>query len=178
MAEIQNKPATLMQSTADQIKGLTEIKPGQAVNIAYIEKVLGPDGMQNLIDTYGVQIENSLMTINEETNLPGLITDIANKAAEAGALIPEQLAELADAVADMLDSITAAMPNETKNINIINNEYYGYFFNGWPKECFNQKITGYGLGERIETSHIVWIMRHWNLEIPEDEDQPSHNIQC
>lgn len=77
---------------------------------------------------------------------------------------------------EMLDSITAAMPNGAKNINIINNEYYGYFFNGWPKECFNQKSTSYGLGERIETTHIEWIMRRWNLVIPEDEDQPSHEI--
>ena len=94
-----------------------------------------------------------------------------------GLMMTDALSDsLANHRKDMLDSITAAMPNGAKNFNIINNEYYEYFFNGWPKECFNQKISGYGFGERIETSHIVWIMRHWNLVIPEDEDQPSHEI--
>ena len=77
---------------------------------------------------------------------------------------------------EMLDSITAAMPDGNKNIKIINEEYYSYFFNGWPKECYNQKTSGYGLGERIETTHIEWTMCRWSLVIPQDEDQPSHNI--
>lgn len=94
-----------------------------------------------------------------------------------GLMMTDALSDsLANHRKDMIDSITAAMPNGAKNINIINNEYYGYFFNGWPKECFNQKVAGYGLGERIETTHIEWIMRNWDFVKPIDEDKSSHNI--
>lgn len=94
-----------------------------------------------------------------------------------GLMMTDALSDsLANHRKDMIDSITAAMPNGAKNINIINNEYYGYFFNGWPKECFNHKVAGYGLGESIETTHIEWIMRNWDFVKPIDEDKSSHNI--
>jgi len=47
-----------------------------------------------------------LLTLETGVNIPGLIAAVANEAAEAGTLLPDQLALLADAVADMLSDIT------------------------------------------------------------------------
>ena len=119
----------------------------------------------------------TLMESKSVTTVP--IEDILDLGlGNMGLMMTDALSDtLANHRKEMLDSITAAMPDGSNNINIINNEYYGYFFNGWPKECYNQKTSGLGgLGERIETTHIEWIMRRWYLVIPEDEEQPSHKI--
>jgi len=71
------------------------------MNVSYLAKALGP-GFESLVNHYKANYVNGLLTISESTDLSGLITAIANAASEAGALIPEQLAEIADAVADML----------------------------------------------------------------------------
>jgi len=34
-----------MQNTADQIQALVSAKPGQSINVAYIERALGTDGL-------------------------------------------------------------------------------------------------------------------------------------
>ncbi len=74
---------------------------------------------------------------------------------------------------DMLEPLKTAMPD---GLAITDYEYYMYFFNGWPKECFRQKMTDFGLGKHIETTRIEWTMRRWNLVVSENEEQPSNKI--
>ena len=103
-AELANKPAQLMQNAADQLKTLAEAKPGEAVNVSYLHKSLG-DNLETIVKNYGGELKDGLLTLTNVTDIPGLVTDIGNAAAKAGALIPEQLAELADTVAQMLSEI-------------------------------------------------------------------------
>lgn len=105
-AELQNQNATLVQSAADQLKGISEAKVGQAINVSYLEGIMG-ESLSRIVTENGAILENGLLTIGTTTNIPALITEIANTAAEAGQLIPEQLAELADTVASLLSEITS-----------------------------------------------------------------------
>ena len=110
MAELQNKPISMMESAAEELKGLTEAKAGSVVNVSYLEKLL-PESFGNIVESYGLELNNGLLKITETTNLPQLITAIANEAARTGNMLPEQLAEVADAVAGMLDNIINLIKN-------------------------------------------------------------------
>lgn len=108
MAELQNAPINMMNSAAEELKGLTEAKAGSVVNVSYLERLL-PESFGNIVQLYGAELNNGLLKITETTNLPQLITAIANEAARTGNMLPEQLAEVADAVASMLDNIINAI---------------------------------------------------------------------
>ena len=107
-AEWQNKPTEIVQNAADQLKNLSEAKPGEAVNISYLQDVLGYADwqMNNLFKQYGATVKRGLITLDSTVDIRGLIIAITNEAARAGALLPEQLAELVDTIEKMLSSIT------------------------------------------------------------------------
>ena len=117
MAELQNMPATIMQNASDELNTLIEAKMGQGVNVSYLERALGQveDGEQSVLNAlakkYKVLLENGVITFTNETDIKGLIAEISQIAADSGALLPEQLAELADAISDLLTGITNIISN-------------------------------------------------------------------
>ena len=107
MVELKNYPQEVMQNTADQIQGLVAAKPGQHLNVAYIERALGSDGLQKLLDGTGATLKNGILQIGTNTNITDLTNKIADAAVSAGAIIPEQLAAIADEVAAVLQEIAS-----------------------------------------------------------------------
>ena len=104
MIELQNQPVTIMQNAADQLKGLTEAKAGQKLNVSYLDRQM-KGALQAVVEENGSTLINGILTIGDTTDIPSLVTDIINEAAAAGQMIPEQLAELTDAVSNMIKSI-------------------------------------------------------------------------
>ena len=111
MAELQNKPISIMESAAEQLQSLAEAKVGQAINVSYLEKVLPQNLLKVIASRYGAELNNGLLTITNQAKLPQLITMIANQAARSGVMIPDALAKVADAVAGMLDNIVNLIKN-------------------------------------------------------------------
>ena len=108
MAELANQPMTMMQKASDELNGVLEAKPGQAVNVSYLSKLMG-EGLNNVITKYGAELNQGLLLLGESTDIPALVTAIANEAAKAGAIIPSELAKIADAIADMLSEIASLL---------------------------------------------------------------------
>ena len=106
MADFYNSTNTIIDNVAEQIKGLTDTKPGKAINVSYLQQMLG-DKFSEAIEGYGYMIQDGIMVLNQGADIPGLIAAVANKAAEAGQILPEELAELADAVAELLSQMTS-----------------------------------------------------------------------
>ena len=78
---------------------------------------------------------------------------------------------LADSIynkkSEMIDSMKTVIKDQ--NITITQNEYSGYFYNGWPKSCYTEKITDVGIVKVMELDLIEWIYRYWNIyETKED----------
>ena len=82
-----------------------------------------------------------------------LVSDMANDSLEA---VRDQI----------VDSLKIAKPNGAE---VIVKEYYGFFFNGWPKECYYEKAVDLGFVQNIETRYIEWISRHWNIYVRDEE---------
>ena len=78
-------------------------------------------------------------------------------------MVSDSLEVMRDA---LIDSLKAAMP---QGVEMKVNEYYEFFFNGWPKEYYYEKIIDTGLGKDVETRHSEWISRHWNIYYSDDE---------
>ena len=66
----------------------------------------------------------------------------------------------------LLDSLKISKPNGAE---LIEKEYHGYFLNGWLKEYYSEEAVDLGFLQRIETRHIEWTSRQWNIYIREDE---------
>lgn len=114
---IEKKDETVKQvfseKVSDEISSLTEAKAGQSINVFYLKKSLSTVGiaLEDVIKDYSVELENDILTINTGANIPGLIQAVAQEAAKAGAMLPEQMAELADTVSGMLSDIVSIIGN-------------------------------------------------------------------
>ena len=73
----------------------------------------------------------------------------------------------------IVDSLKIAKPNGAE---VIVKEYYGFFLNGWPKECYYEEAVDLGFVQKIETRSIEWISRHWNIYISDDEATENKSI--
>ena len=73
----------------------------------------------------------------------------------------------------VVDSLKIAKPNGAE---MVSTEYYVFFFNGWPKEYYSEEKVDLGIQQRIETQHIEWITRHWNIYIRDEESTENKDI--
>jgi hypothetical protein len=89
-------------------------------------------------------------------------------------MLSDMVNDSLDVVRDqVLDSLKTAMP---QGVEIKENAYFGYFFNGWPKEHYYEKIIDLGAGKNVESTSMEWISRHWNIYIRDDESTQNKDI--
>ena len=62
------------------------------------------DELQSKIQLFGAKIEDGILKLDDSANIPAILQMIAQAAAESGGLLSNELAELADAVADAIKS--------------------------------------------------------------------------
>ena len=72
----------------------------------------------------------------------------------------------------IVDSLKIAKPNGAE---VIVNEYYGFYLNGWPKEYYYEKKIDLGISQNIETRYIHWISRNWDM-VSDDESTDNKSI--
>lgn len=73
----------------------------------------------------------------------------------------------------IVDSMKIAKPNGAEHIE---KEYFSFFLNGWPKECYFEDKVDLGIVQNIETRYIEWITRHWNIYIRDEESTENKDI--
>ena len=115
MIAMQDQETANIQKAMDQMKNILSSKVNSKVNVSYIQHAFEqaeiPDALSKIAKRYGVDLRDGILTINSQTNIPGLVQAIATEAQKAGVLLPEQLAELTDAVADMIKKIIELIQN-------------------------------------------------------------------
>lgn len=88
----------------------------------------------------------------------------------ASLLLKENVADsLSRMKNDLVDSMKTVLKDQ--DVSVTQNEYYSFFFNGWPKLCYTEKIVDVGLVKNMELNLIEWSSRHWNIyETAEEGD--------
>ena len=87
----------------------------------------------------------------------------------ASLLLKENVADsLSKMKSDLVDSVKTVLKD--RDVSVTQNEYYGFFFNGWPKLCYTEKIVDVGLVKNMELNLIEWSSRHWNIYEAADEE--------
>lgn len=106
--DFENKEKQRVDDAVEELKGLTEGKAGESFNISHLEAALGDSvNLSAIAQKYGAVLNQGLLTLGSNVDISGLINEISAEAEKAGKMIPEQLAELADAVEEMLAKITS-----------------------------------------------------------------------
>jgi len=90
----------------DEINSLLSAKPGDQVDLTYLWDAYGADTINEILAQYGASIHNGLLTLEDNADITGIITSLGQLAAAAGDMIPSELAELEDAIAELLSKIT------------------------------------------------------------------------
>lgn len=62
----------------------------------------GLDGLNEALQKYGAQIEDGILKLGPNANIPAIMQEIAQAAAESGGLLANEMAELADTIADAI----------------------------------------------------------------------------
>ena len=91
-----------------------------------------------------------------------------------GLIMTDAANDSLNSVRDMVaDSLTTALPDGVK---VYVSEYYGYFYNGWPKECFYQKKIDLGARQSIESRVIEWVSCYMGARARSDQEELKPEI--
>ena len=101
----KNTEKYLQERAYEQIQAISEAKPGEKVNVTYLQKVFGKDFVNKIFELYGAQVKDGFIELAAGTDIPGIIASIIQVAESTGQMLPEELAELRDTLADFLESI-------------------------------------------------------------------------
>jgi len=117
----------------EEAKNVASAKGGDWVNLTQLmnrlnasffyegsEKRSRGDQLSATIQKFGANIEDGLLKIDDSANIPAILQAIAQVAAESGGLLSNELAELADAVADAIkgyaDLIKGSISGSLNNV--------------------------------------------------------------
>ena len=114
--EILNRPITDAQTAAEQLNNILNAKKGEAVNISYLDEFNKADeetkeAFEAILQKYGAVYQDGILTLSSEAQIPNLVGEIGQLAQKAGVIIPEQLAQLEDAIVGLLDNIVSLLSN-------------------------------------------------------------------
>jgi hypothetical protein len=120
-----------------EAKSVTEAKVGDKINLTYLTDAItknAPDIARELDREFyelGATFKDGLLTINSGADIPGIMARIYEYSEKYGNLLPEELAELADAVAEFLANITSLI---TKGITSGLTRAEATNLSGWARE--------------------------------------------
>lgn len=111
-------------------------------------------------------IRSNSITVIPSTDIADIAGNILNSFSDSS--IGNKLTEV------MRDTLSTV----TNDSTIINNfEYYGYFFNGWPKHIYTEKTTDVsGIARIININDIRWTYRSFRVPDEEEEEKTKNGV--
>ena len=97
------------ENIQNEINNILQSKPGDLVNVSNLKNLF--DGMQNILPQLALYLSDGILEITDNMNLPLIAQLIANACQEAGAIIPEQLREIEEAIEEVLDNFIDLLSN-------------------------------------------------------------------
>ena len=108
-AQIKKK-SELQTNLYNEIDAIAKAKPGDTLNLANITQQLGDD-VANVLKQYGKETADGLLQIDNTINIPELISKITAVAGEQKKLLPQQINQLQDTVASLLNDTISLISN-------------------------------------------------------------------
>ena len=116
----------------EEVESIADAKGGDWLNITQLmsklqesfryegsEKISLGDSLEASIQKFGAKIEDGILKLDDSANISAIMQEIAKAAAESGGLLSNELAELADTVADVIkgyaDLISGAISGSLSN---------------------------------------------------------------
>lgn len=99
------------KAITDEIKSISESKAGDQVNLTQLSVELGDAFLAEIVDKYGGYLNEGILTLGNDANIPALIREIAQEAANKGLLLEDTIADLADTLNDVLQKYTDLINN-------------------------------------------------------------------
>lgn len=96
----------------EEIKNLSEIKPGNKINLTYLYNQLSEEALSSLneqLNLYGADLQLGILDIQSQGNLLGIIQTITSYAEQYGGILESDIAELAETIHDLLQSFADAI---------------------------------------------------------------------
>ena len=104
------KSTKISDKVFEAIKGISEAQPGKQVDVSYLT-TFADEELNNYIARLGGVITDGILTLSRDADIQGIVQALGSAAAQAGALIPEQIAELNDAIVSVLQQIASLISN-------------------------------------------------------------------
>lgn len=140
------------------------------VENGYPQHIVAKAGYTEIEDESDIEGDYAIMT-KTVTTIP--MEDAVNLGINSAMLFLEgNVADSLDSKKDeILDSLKSGIAD--KEITFTQNEYFGYFFNGWPKLCYKEKVIDGTAFKRVEQNVIEWTSRYWNIYNNDEAIKPE-----
>ena len=94
------------KSIVEEIKNVAAAKPGDKINLTHFVSQL-ENGLDTILVATGARIQNGILTISEGADLADITNQLLAMVPESVELIPDEIAEIADAVNAILQQIAS-----------------------------------------------------------------------
>lgn len=101
LIELETKTST---NITNEIKNLTEARPGDKINLTYLSKTLS-GATRAFLEKHGAIITNSILELDQNADIPAISQKLIEEAARSGEVISSDLAELAEAINSYLQNL-------------------------------------------------------------------------
>ena len=112
-----SKDHEIDKAVTEELKAITEVKPGEKLNLAQTYTILEQSMGENFhwfkytLEKFGADFTDGILTIENGTDIQTIIQKLATEVTRAGAVLPEELAELNDALVQALRDIANMISN-------------------------------------------------------------------
>jgi hypothetical protein len=147
-------------------------KEGDYINNGYPQHIISKVGYTEQEEEGDMEGDYTIM-VNSVTTMPA--EDAVETIINSAALIFND--NMIDIFNKKKDEVYGVIKDalKDKKLTVTEDEYYDFFYNGWPKLCYKGKNMGVDSDKNVEMKLIEWTSRHWNIYEAEEEDD-SHNL--
>lgn len=101
LIELETKTST---NITNEIKNLTEARPGDKINLTYLSRMLS-GATRAFLEKHGAIITNSILELDQKADIPAITQKLIEEAARSGEVISSDLAELVEAINSYLQNL-------------------------------------------------------------------------
>ena len=136
------------KSIVEEIKNVAGAKAGDKINLTYLTSILG-DGLDTWLEAEGTVIKDGILTLANDADIADIASQLLAMAKDKANLIPEEIAEIADAINEVLTHIASlikeGIAGTLSNVNKTSLESWGKS-NGLNLQ-FTQTTEGFKLAQ-------------------------------
>lgn len=99
------------ENVSQSLGDLQDAKAGDQINVVYLTAALKEAGLaaETFLQNYGIAVKDGIATLSENTNIYGLMQDIARLESSGAIELSDSLGELKDSIQEMFESWVSAL---------------------------------------------------------------------